>query len=191
MPEPEPATPRRLTDPDALKALTHPLRQRMLTRLHGHGPATSAELATEFAEDRGATSYHLRQLARHGYIEVDETRSAGRRKYWQAVPQDLRLPSPADPATSAAADALGRQWTQASLDNLARHLADRGAEPDWDAASMHSHSTMRMTREELARFGEEYIALLRRWARPPQDAPPGAAPVHVMLSAFRLPDDPA
>lgn len=192
-PDGEQTRPRYLTDPDALKALTHPLRQRMLTRLHSQGPATSAELATEFGEDRGATSYHLRQLAKHGYIEVDDARSAGRRKYWRAVPQDVRLPDPrgVDPATSALADELGRQWTHAGLDKLARHFAAQGADPGWDAAAMHSHSTRRMTREELARFGEEYIAFLNRWGRPAEEAPPDAEPVYVMMSAFRMPADPS
>jgi DNA-binding MarR family transcriptional regulator len=31
--------------------------------------ATSADLATEFDVDRGAASYHLRQLARFGFVE--------------------------------------------------------------------------------------------------------------------------
>ncbi|MFE1289802.1 MFS transporter [Streptomyces sp. NPDC058751] len=48
-----------------------------------HGPATSADLAAEFDEDRGATSYHLRQLARFGFIEEDTARSAERPSLWR------------------------------------------------------------------------------------------------------------
>src|SRR5690348_17921811 len=94
--------PRILTDVEALKALGHPLRQQMLTRLQQRGSATSADLATEFDVDRGAASYHLRQLARFGFVEEDTARSAGRRRYWRAVPQDMRLPSrPADADVAA------------------------------------------------------------------------------------------
>ncbi|MFF8969974.1 winged helix-turn-helix domain-containing protein [Streptomyces sp. NPDC014995] len=52
--------PRVLSDVDALKALAHPLRQELPTRLQRHGPATSADLAAEFDEHRGATGYHPR-----------------------------------------------------------------------------------------------------------------------------------
>ncbi|MQA24940.1 MAG: helix-turn-helix domain-containing protein [Micromonosporaceae bacterium] len=183
--------PRYLTDPEDLKALTHPLRQRILGRLRGHGPATSADLATEFSEDRGATSYHLRQLARHGYIEVDEQRSAGRRKYWRAIPSDLRVPEPADlddSAKTAAAEVV-RQWLENDLDQVARHWKERGADPAWDAAAMISTGTHRMTREELRRFTEEYVAFAKRWIRPPEDAPPDAEPVTALFMAFRTPED--
>jgi hypothetical protein len=71
-------------------------------------------LATEYGEDRGATSYHLRQLARYGFIAEDTARSAGRRRYWRAVPLDLRLPGPGsatDPATGTAAREVARCGT--------------------------------------------------------------------------------
>jgi DNA-binding MarR family transcriptional regulator len=104
-----------LTDIEALKALAHPLRQQLLTHLQRHGPATSADLAVEFGADRGATSYHLRQLERFGFIEEDTARSAGRRRYWRAVPQDIRLPrAAADPSVAAAAEEIGRRWFSGS-----------------------------------------------------------------------------
>ena len=184
-------SPRYLTDPEELKALAHPLRQRILVRLRGHGPATSADLAAEFGEDRGATSYHLRQLARFGYLEIDQQRSAGRRKYWRAVPQDLRLPEPhevEEPARTAAAE-VSRRWVQDGLDQLARHQQRRGADPDWDAASMISTGTYRLTREELRQFAGEYIAFVKRWSRPPDEAPPDAQPVTALFAAFRTPED--
>ena len=182
--------PRYLTDPDELKALTHPLRQRLLSRLRTGGPATSADLAAEFGEDRGATSYHLRQLAKYGYLAVDERRSAGRRKYWRAVPLDLRLPEPSevDEAARAAVEELERQWVASGLDAFARHLKERGADPLWDAASMVSTSTNRLTPAELKTFTEEYVALLKRWSRPAEDAPPDARPVTVLMLAFRTPE---
>ena len=190
MPSPQ-NPPRYLTDPEELKALAHPLRQRILARLRGHGPATSADLASHFGEDRGATSYHLRQLAKHGYLEIDQQRSAGRRKYWRAIAQDLRLPEPhevAEPARSAAA-VIERQWLEDSLNKLAQHWRERGADPDWDAASMMSTGTYRLTPEELRQFAEEYIAFVKRWRRPPEDAPPEAQPVTALFMAFRTPED--
>ncbi|WP_328477512.1 helix-turn-helix domain-containing protein [Actinoplanes sp. NBC_00393] len=186
---PEPA-PRLLSDVDALKALAHPLRQQMLSWLQRYGSATSAELATRYGADRGATSYHLRQLARYGFIEEDTGRSAGRRKYWRAIAQDLRLPrASADPEVAAAADEIGKQWLEQSQRDLVGYLTDRGAHGEFAAAAMHSFGATLLTAEELARFGEEYMALLKRWNRTPVDAPEGSRPVTVLFHAFPTPGD--
>lgn len=181
--------PRVLSDINALKALAHPLRQELLARLRRHGPATSADLAAEFDEDRGATSYHLRQLARFGFVAEDTERSSGRRKYWRAVPQDMRLPRhPTDPETAAAADELGRQWLASADRDLTAYLSDRQAFGDFTAAAMHSFGGTTLTAEELTRFGEEYIAFLSRWSRDPEQASPGSRHISVVFHAFPTPE---
>jgi DNA-binding transcriptional ArsR family regulator len=186
MPEPRP---RLLSDIDALKALAHPLRQQLLTWLQRHGAATSADLATEFGADRGATSYHLRQLARFGFIDEDTDRSSGRRKYWRAVPQDVRLPrGPADPEIAAAADEIGRQWMQRADRDLTTYLSHRDAFGEFANASQHSFGGTTLTAEELAQFGEEYIAFLNRWYREPGQAAPGSRHISVVFHAFPTPD---
>ena len=55
----------------AIRALSHPLRVRLLDLLRFDGPSTATLLARRVGESSGATSYHLRQLARHGFIEED------------------------------------------------------------------------------------------------------------------------
>ena len=74
-----PATPApvELSDLAALKALAQPRRQRMLQHLTLHGPATSATLARALGLNTGSTSYHLRELARYGFVEEAETATAG------------------------------------------------------------------------------------------------------------------
>ena len=72
---------------DQLKALTHPVRVRMLGILRVDGPATATTLATRLGINSGATSYHLRQLAQHGFIEDDESRGNGRERWWRAAHQ--------------------------------------------------------------------------------------------------------
>src|SRR3712207_4628895 len=72
-------------DPASLKALAHPLRLRLLARLRSDGPATATQLAAVVGESSGATSYHLRQLARHGFVADDPARGSGRERWWQAV----------------------------------------------------------------------------------------------------------
>jgi DNA-binding transcriptional ArsR family regulator len=179
---------RNLTDIDSLKALAHPLRQQMFTHLNRFGPATSADLAARFGADRGATSYHLRQLERFGFIEEDATRSVGRRRYWTAVPLDLRLPYESDdPAVTAAADAIGRQWMDQAHRDLRAYLADRESFGAFGAAAMHSFGNTTLTADELARFAEEYVAFLNRWHRDPAEAADGARPITVLFNAFPTP----
>lgn len=174
--------PRRdIGDPRALRALAHPLRQRILRRLAQEGPATSAMLARELGEDRGATSFHLRQLGAWHFIEVDEERSNGRLKYWRHVAQDLRFtPEPDDPAADATTAAVTQMLTE-SLGDLSRFYAE--GDP-WLHAAQLSNSALRLSEDELRAFSEEYLALLKRYARRAEDAPEGARPVIALFAAF-------
>ena len=79
---------RRVLDPErdaaALKALTHPLRIRLLGLLRQDGPATASELAAKTGESSASTSYHLRVLAKYAFVAEAEHRD-GRERRWQAV----------------------------------------------------------------------------------------------------------
>ena len=67
-----------------LRALSHPTRLRMLMLLRLEGPATATTLAQRLGLNTGATSYHLRQLAEHGFIEEDSERGDARDRWWKA-----------------------------------------------------------------------------------------------------------
>lgn len=73
-----------------LRALSHPVRLRMLTILRGEGPATATSLAQRLGLNTGATSYHLRQLAQHGFIEEDAERGNARDRWWRAAHESTR-----------------------------------------------------------------------------------------------------
>ncbi len=80
--------------PQQLKALTHPARLRMLGMLRVDGPATATSLARALGLNTGATSYHLRQLATHGFIEEDSERGTGRERWWRATYSSTRTANP-------------------------------------------------------------------------------------------------
>lgn len=71
-------------DVAALKALTHPLRLKLLGLLRVHGPATASELAVSTGESSASTSYHLRVLARYAFVAEAEHRD-GRERRWKSV----------------------------------------------------------------------------------------------------------
>ena len=58
--------------------------------LRGEGPATATTLAARLDLNTGATSYHLRQLAQHGFIEEDSERGNARDRWWRAAHESTR-----------------------------------------------------------------------------------------------------
>src|SRR3954471_12933873 len=97
--------------PQQLRALAHPLRLRILGILRTDGPTTATALAQRLGLNTGATSYHLRQLAQHGFIADDETRGNGRDRWWRAVHASTRTDweEDPDPAEKETLDAY-LQW---------------------------------------------------------------------------------
>src|SRR4030095_2278376 len=81
----------KVLDGDALKALAHPLRMRLLAGLRYHGRATATMLGERLGESSGSTSYHLRVLAEHGFIEEVPGhaggRGRGRERWWRGGPE--------------------------------------------------------------------------------------------------------
>ncbi|WP_336215794.1 winged helix-turn-helix domain-containing protein [Nonomuraea sp. LPB2021202275-12-8] len=74
----------KISDPRVLKVVAHPLRVRLLGLLRADGSATASELGRRVAESSGSTSYHLRELAKFGFIEEDPERRDGRERRWRA-----------------------------------------------------------------------------------------------------------
>jgi DNA-binding transcriptional ArsR family regulator len=74
----------KISDPRVLKVVAHPLRVRLLGLLRTDGPATASELGRKVGESSGSTSYHLRELAKFGFIEEDPERRDGRERRWRS-----------------------------------------------------------------------------------------------------------
>ncbi len=167
---------RAVGDPARLKALGHPLRQRMLRRLHRQGPATATTLAEELGENTGVTSYHLRQLADHGFIEDAPELAKGRERWWRARPQDIRF-LPRSAMTEDARLALDRLTElddAADEEALRRFQRRRDDMGPWGDALLFSRSALRLAPDELLSFWEEYLALVLRYRQ--DDATNGVAP---------------
>ena len=61
-------------DPELAKALSHPLRQRILERLSAGGEASPKQLSRVLEAPLGNVAYHVRLLERLGFIELVGTR---------------------------------------------------------------------------------------------------------------------
>ncbi|PFG36250.1 helix-turn-helix protein [Flavimobilis soli] len=141
-----------VTDLDTLRAVTHPLRMRILGTLRLEGPATASELARALGESSGSTSYHLRQLERYGYVvddvpDGDDDRPASRReRRWRAAHQQTELPAElwsGEGGREAHAQLAARQ-----TEHLRRGIAARIETTDpADPAYEHSDYLVHLDRE--------------------------------------------
>ncbi|MGW0660162.1 helix-turn-helix domain-containing protein [Streptodolium elevatio] len=188
---PEPPRPREVGDLEALKTLAHPRRGRIMRHLTAHGPATSAGLGRALGLNTGATSYHLRELARHGFVEeIAPPDAHGRERWWRAVRADLRFPprSRQTPEMRTAVDEMNRLAFTSDIEAFMRfqHATEPG--DPWADAAPYSRGTIHVTPDELAALFEEFIALINRYKRADAALPPGARTVQTRFLAF--PADP-
>jgi DNA-binding transcriptional ArsR family regulator len=178
---------------EALHALAHPLRVRMFDELSSRGPATASELARRFGESTGATSYHLRQLARHGFIEEDPTRGTLRERYWRATPGKQRFAShstlrTAPPATREAARLVTSEWNRGRYERAEHWRATLATWPAaWADASLDLTGHLRLKPEELAELTRELQEAVGRWIERVRDREDDEQyDVEVQIHAFPL-----
>ena len=155
-------------DPTSLKALAHRLRADLFHALL-EGPATSAQLARRFGGNTGTVSWHLRELARFGFIEDDPDRGSGRERWWRAAVGGTVLDvrdegMQDDPVTLEAARWLARDSADAAWDALQRFVAtiERWS-PEWIGASLLRSQTLRLTPAQLSALQAELQAVLDRY----------------------------
>ncbi|WP_079025493.1 ArsR/SmtB family transcription factor [Streptomyces yangpuensis] len=181
---------KRVLDPEqdaaALKALTHPLRIRLLGMLRQDGPATASELAVRTGESSASTSYHLRVLAKYAFVAEAEHRD-GRERRWRAVHAVTSWSNRAMEATpgSRAYVTLSRRVQIQHLEeSLVRHeadLADGRLGREWVEPSGISDRMPRLTPESLTELWESFGGRLRELAA--RDAGDPRAVQVVLLTA--------
>ncbi|MEV0784012.1 helix-turn-helix domain-containing protein [Streptomyces sp. NPDC050423] len=148
-----------ITDPQAMRALAHPVRLAILDHLHRHGPATATELAPDVGATPSVTSWHLRHLAGFGLVRDSEPGPDRRRRRWEAVARGFRFEAPRDPADEegrAAARVLSQQMFLRYADVPARWAAEVEPELDqaWRGQAGLANTRVVVSAEELAAIEE-------------------------------------
>lgn len=180
---------RKVSDPEMLKAVAHPLRVKLLGTLRVLGPATASELGRRFAESSGSTSYHLRVLAKYGFVEEDPEQPNARDKRWRAVHwatswSDSELQR--DPAGAEAASAMRRRQVELFVEASQRYEADIDSwGPVWQDAAGLSDRVTRMRAATLRELTERVYELVAEYSERDRDAK-GAELVQVYLGAWPL-----
>jgi predicted ArsR family transcriptional regulator len=181
---------RQLQRPEQLRALAHPRRMQLLDLLVAEGPLTASQCATRLDDSAASCSYHLRQLARFGFVEEAEG-GRGRNRPWRWVPVGNHFEiTSGSPAERAAAEALGAVIDARNIDRIRTAGAHRAAEP-WRESAMFSDWAIRMTEQELAELGEAISALLAPLQRRTfaGEAPAGSRLVDVLTYLMPRPDE--
>jgi DNA-binding transcriptional ArsR family regulator len=155
-----------------LRALSHPTRMKMLMLLRLEGPATATQLARRLTLNTGATSYHLRLLAEHGFIVEDTERGDARDRWWRAAHQsthaDLEARTSDEEAESSEAylHTVGLMYTE----SLMQHADERRYLPaPWRRASTTSDWHLRLTPERADQLVEALIEVVEGWTEDGED----------------------
>jgi DNA-binding transcriptional ArsR family regulator len=144
-----------------LRALSHPTRLKILTLLRFEGGATATQLAQRLSLNTGATSYHLRQLADHGFIEEDRDRGDARDRWWRAAHMTTRANLDARGGSEEEAESTEAYLHTVALaytETLMQHAGEHRYLPAaWQKASTTSDWHLRLT---AARAEQLVIALV-------------------------------
>ena len=192
----DPAYLARAIDASAMKAFAHPLRMQMYDYLNDRGSATATMLARHTGESTGQTSYHLRQLERHGFVTEDEGRGTGRERWWKAVGFRMDGNQMAEDASTrpAVVAVLRQQVTQRSAVLQQWFERSTSEQPEWQEASLNSRTTTTMTAREAADLNAAMMTVMHEHveaagARRERSADPEARRVRIYLDVIPLPRD--
>jgi DNA-binding transcriptional ArsR family regulator len=161
-------------DPGAMRALAHPLRFAVLDLLAREGSATATRCAEALDESPANMSFHLRTLAKHGFI-VQAEGGKGREKPWKMADHEQSI-RPGDDVESRMA---AYQLREFFLDNETNRLRQWGRrshddDPAWRDALGLSGATLFVTLDELAEINESITEVLNRF--PERRGDPAARP---------------
>jgi DNA-binding transcriptional ArsR family regulator len=175
-------------DATALKALAHPVRLRILGLLRLDGPATASGLAGRLGLNSGATSYHLRQLERHGFVLEEPALGNARDRWWRAAHGSTRTArTELTEEEREATDAFGQAIALLHTEQLQRAVEERPLLPEeWRAASTLSDWYLRLTPDRARELTDTLDRLVSTWIEDPPDDD-RAQPFTVVLHAFPRP----
>jgi hypothetical protein len=189
-----------LTDPKAIRALAHPLRWALLEALGHAGTLTATQASEMLGESPANCAFHLRTLAKYGFVE-EAGGGKGRERPWrQAYGRMSWRTRPGDEQFTLASEALDQVWLDRVLSRARRSLSSVASWPDALEDDLGGSVSMLYVTPEEARelhavlmktfeqtIGQEHRLTERR---DPARRPPGAVPVEFVLLAYPILDSP-
>lgn len=173
-----------------MRALAHPVRLALLEVLADEGQLTATEAGERIGESPANASFHLRQLAKYGFVTEAEG-GTGRKRPWKLNYLGLRFTDVhEDPETARAARALDRTFRDRVLARAERALEERNALPDeWRSVTGMNQIRFYLTPDELKELDQDIVKLAldrygdRRSGTGPR--PDGSERVEILMFAYR------
>ena len=182
---------RELTDSRTLRALTHPVRIALIEALLLGGAMTATEVGERIGESPTTCSFHLRQLAKYGFVE-EAGGGKGRARPWRLTTVGMQFATAHDdPETEMAAGALVRMLRERQFGRYLTWLETNKNFPrKWRDAAGSSENLIYLTAGELEELSQEVLALLlprfRERLTDPARRPPDAVPVEILMLAYPI-----
>lgn len=177
----------RTTDPKAIRALAHPLRLDLIEALATLGPSTAARCGRHLGTSQASCSFHLRQLAKYGFVEQAPLGPDRRERTWRLTEVEQACES--GPVTAQ----LDRVFIQREADRMVAWVGRRDGEPaEWQDAAFVDGAALPVTAEELVALHGELRAVLEPYVgrlTDPATRPAGARVVRVVLAGTPGPDE--
>jgi DNA-binding transcriptional ArsR family regulator len=176
---------RPITDPQAMRALAHPVRLAVLSHLQRHGPATATHLAPQVGATPSVTSWHLRHLASFGLVlDVDPSEVPGdrRQRWWKAAARGFSF-DVGEGADTEAASRLADQLIETARQLVDRWIVETQPELDhaWRRLAGISNTTIVLTAAELGALAHSIDELLAPYVnRPVSEVPADARRVRLL-----------
>ena len=181
---------RKITDARTMRALAHPVRIALLEELFLAGGAlTATELGERIGESPTTCSFHLRQLAKYGFVE-EAGGGKGRARPWRLTSLSISFSNTHDdPATELAANVLSRLVHERQIDRYRAWMETRANYPRaWREAADDTEYVFYVTPAELKALNQELLDLLlpkyRERLTDPAARPAGSAPVELLTFSF-------
>ena len=189
-----------LTDPKAMRALAHPLRWALLEALGHAGTLTATQASEMLGESPANCAFHLRTLARYGFVE-EAGGGKGRERPWRQAYRRLSWQArQGDEQFRLAGQALNQIWLDRVLSRARRSLAATASWPEGFADDLGGSTSMlyvtpdeaRELYGELMKTVERTIGQEHRFTqrKDPARRPPGAVPVEFVLLGYPVLDAP-
>ncbi len=185
--------PRKITDIQVMKAMSHPVRMSLIEALMLYGPQTATEVGEKIGETATTCSFHLRQLAKYGFIE-ETPGGKGRSRPWRlanvsvSVDFDELSPGAALQATQLMLMARSRSLGRLDTWRQAQHSFSR----EWRSAATESQYVLFVTAGELKEVTQAVHEILYKYQSRLTDAserPEGSLPVEALFYAFPVAEE--
>ncbi|WP_298336597.1 helix-turn-helix domain-containing protein [Ferrimicrobium sp.] len=183
---------KRLTDAQAMRALTHPVRIALLEVLAVHQSLTATQAGELIRETPTTCSFHFRQLAKYGFVEeATPGKGKGRQRPWKLVHMGFTIQGEdLDPEARIAADVLTQMFFRRALGRFERWQRIHGSYPgEWDRASTADQTGLFVTATELAEVNakvREVLAAYRDRLVDPSLRPTDARLIEVLYLAYPM-----